>query len=102
MSKLYIEIDSLILIFFFFIIYFNRLSKKSLKKFKKFPLFYVSNCSSNFKHLQSLKDGDLVSFACKGEIICFDKASDFNDFLLNDDFYLINCLRCISKNAKKR
>ena len=37
MSKFYIEIDSLILIFTFFIIYFNQSGKKALKKFKKPP-----------------------------------------------------------------
>ena len=51
MSKFFIEIDSLILIFTFFIIYFNQLTKTTLRKFKK-PLFYVSNCSSNFKYLK--------------------------------------------------
>ena len=34
MSKFYIEIDSLILIFTFFIIYFNQLGKTTLRKFK--------------------------------------------------------------------
>ena len=92
MSKFYIEIDSLILIFTFFIIYFNQLGKTTLRKFKK-PLFYVSNCSSNFKYLKGLKDGDLFSFSCKDEIICLDKASDFPDFLLSDDFYQINYLK---------
>ena len=95
MSKFYIEIDSLILIFTFFIIYFNQLCKKTLKKLNNFPLFYASNCSSSFKYLKRLKDGDLLSFSFKGEIICLDKASDFPDFLLNDDFYQINYLKYI-------
>ena len=39
MSKFYIEIDSFILIFTFFIIYFNQLYKKTLKKLNKINFF---------------------------------------------------------------
>ena len=60
--------------------------QKNFKKIKQFPPFYASNCSSKFKYLKRLKDGDLLSFSLKGEIICLDKASDFPDFLLSDDF----------------
>ena len=94
MSKYYIEIDSFILILSFFFIYFNQ---KTLKKIKKIPLFYVSNYSFNFKK----HNGDLFLFSCQGEIICLDKASDFPDFLLNDDFYQINYLKYINKKCQE-
>ena len=69
--------------------------QKNFKKIKQNPFFYVSNCSSNFKYLNKLKDGDLFDFSCKGEIICLDKTSDFPNFLLNDDFYQLNYLKYI-------
>ena len=38
---------------------------------------------------------DQVSFLSIDEITCLDKASDFPDFLLNDDFYQLNYLKYI-------
>ena len=102
MSEHYLEIDSFILIFFFFYFYFKKLNKKPFKTIKKFPLFLVTKCSSNFQHSKNVNNGDLVSFKCKGEIICLEMVSDFTDFLLNDDFYQINYLKYINKNVVEK
>ena len=89
----------------FFIIYFIFLKhnpKNYDTKKKKYHIYSVINYSSNFRHINSTKEGDLIFFKCEGII---HKLSDLvliddSIFIINDDFYQKNYLNFINKKCR--
>ena len=95
---IFFKINLFFLIFIFPIIYLHNKQKKIKKSQnnKIYPVFIITKNSSSFKHVKYTKDGELVSLRCQGEIECMGY-SNYNDFLLNSDFYQINYIKFINK-----
>ena len=97
-----------ILKFLFFIIFFIFLKhnpKNNDKKKKKYLVYSVINYSSNFKYINSTKEGDLIFFKCVCIIQDQVKLSDLvliddSIFIINDDFYQKNYLNFINKKCR--
>ena len=88
----------------FFIIYFIFLKhnpKNYDTKKKKYHIYSVINFSSNFRHINSSKEGDLIFFKCEGRIQDHAKLSDLvliDD--INNNFYQKNYLNFINKKCR--
>ena len=95
---LFFKIIVFLLIFIFPIIYLHRKQKKIKRPQinKIYPVFIITKNSSSFKHLKYTKEGELISFRCQGQIE-YMGYSNYNDFLLNSDFYQINYIKFINK-----
>ena len=92
-----------ILFFIIFFIFLNHNLKNYDKKKKKYHVYSVINYSSNFKYINSTKEGDLIFFKYEG-IIQDDQAKlsdlvsiDDSIFILKDDFYQKNYLNFINQ-----
>ena len=73
----------------FFIIYFIFLKhnpKNYDTKKKKYHICSVINFSSNFRHINSSKEGDLIFFKCEGII---ESQAKLSDLVLIDDSIFI-------------
>ena len=57
-----------ILFFIIFFIFFKNNPKNSDKKNKKYHAYSIINYSSNFRYINSTKEGDLIFFKCEGII----------------------------------
>ena len=71
---------------------------------KKYHVYSVINYSSNFKYINSTKEGDLIFFKCEGIIQEQTNLSDLvliddSIFIINDDFYQKNYLNFINKKC---
>ena len=94
-----------ILFFIIFFIFLKNNPKNYDKKKKKYHVYSVINYSSNFKYINSTKEGDLIFFKCEGIIQDQTKLSDLvsiddSIFILNDDFYQKNYLNFINKKCR--
>ena len=89
----------------FYCFYLNYKQKKSKKvnpeNMGKYPIFYITNFFSKFKHIKYTKEGELVYFRCEGEIECLEECSNSID-LLNNNFYQINFLKYIKCREMKK
>ena len=98
--------EHLLKILFFIIFYFSKHNPKNYdKKKKKYHIYSVINFSSNFRHINSSKEGDLIFFKCEGIIESQAKLSDLvliddSIFIINDDFYQKNYLNFINKKCR--
>ena len=86
-------------------IYQEGIQKNNDKKKKKYHIYSVINYSSNFKYINSTKEGDLIFFKCEGIIQDQVKLSDLvliddSIFIINDDFYQKNYLNFINKKCR--
>ena len=91
-----------ILIFIIFFIFLKHNPKNYDKKKKKYHVHSVINYSSNFKYINSIKEGDLIFFKCEGiiqdQVKLFDLVlNDDSIFIINDDLYQKNYLNFINK-----
>ena len=94
----FLKIIVFLLIFIFPIIYLHNKQKniKESQNNKICPVFIITKNSSSFKHVKNTKEGELISFQCQGEIECMGY-SNYNDFLLNSNFYQKNYIKYINK-----
>ena len=95
-----------ILFFIIFFIFLKNNPKNYDKKKKKYHVYSIINYSSNFRYINSTKEGDLIFLKCEG-IIQDDQAKlsdlvsiDDSIFILNDDFYQKNYLNFINKKCR--
>ena len=96
---------SKILFFIIFFIFLKNNSKNYDKKKKKYHAYSIINYSSNFRYINSTKEGDLIFFKCEDIIQDQAKLSDLvsiddSIFILNDDFYQKNYLNFINKKCR--
>ena len=91
----------------FFIIFFIFLkhNSKNYDKNEKYHVYSVINYSSNFRYINSTKEGDLIFFKCEGIIQEQTNLSDLvliddSIFIINDDFYQKNYLNFINKKCR--
>ena len=94
-----------ILFFIIFFIFLKHNPKNYDKKKKKYHVYSIINYSSNFRYINSTKEGDLIFFKCEGIIQDQAKLSDLvsiddSIFILNDDFYQKNYLNFINKKCR--
>ena len=92
----FLKIIVFLLIFIFPIIYLKQKKIKKSQNNKIYPDFIITKNSSSFKHVMHTKEGELISFQCQGEIECMGY-SNYNDFLLNSNFYQKNYIKYINK-----
>ena len=97
---------SFLLILLLFIVFYLNYKVKNNKKvnqknFGKYPIFFITNFFSKFKHIKYTKEGELVYFRCEGEIECMEECSNSMD-LLNNNFYQINFLKYIKCREMKK
>ena len=74
-----------------------------LKK-KKYDVYSIINYSSNFRYINSTKEGDLIFFKCEGIIHVQANLSDLvsiddSIFIIKDDFYQNNYLNFINRKC---
>ena len=95
----------LLILLLFIVFYLNYKLKKSKQvnpeNMGKYPIFYITNFFSKFKHIKYIKEGELVYFRCEVEIECMEGYSNSID-LLNNNFYQINLLKYIKCREMKR
>ena len=94
-----------ILFFIIFFIFLKNNPKNYDKKKKKYHVYSIINYSSNFRYINSTKEGDLIFLKCEGIIQEQTKLSDLvsiddSIFILNDDFYQKNYLNFINKKCR--
>ena len=80
-----------ILFFIIFFIFLKNNPKNYDKKKKKYHVYSVINYSSNFRYINSTKEGDLIFFKYEGIIQDQAKLSDLvsiedSIFIINDEF----------------
>ena len=94
-----------ILFFIIFFIFLKHNPKNYDKKKRKYHSYSVINYSSNFRYINSTKEGDLIFFKCEGIIQEQTNLSDLvliddSIFIINDDFYQKNYLNFINKKCR--
>ena len=92
----FLKIIVFLLIFIFPFIYLKQKKIKKSQNNKIYPVFIITKNSSSFKHVMQTKEGELISFQCQGEIE-YMGYSNYNDFLLNSNFYQKNYIKYINK-----
>ena len=68
-----------------FFIFLKNNQKNYNKKKKKYHVYSIINYSSNFRYINSTKEGDLIFFKCEG--IIQDDQAKLSDLVSNDDSF---------------